>query len=331
MVDSATTASGGGSACPLSPHGALLCTDKAPVRERFGLWRDGVRRFFGVVAEAPSDQDFSGRAFVRSSGPFRFVRFESTSFQVAWPPRDADRPAVDQYSILLQLGGQTTATRGDDTVAFGAGDIGFCDGRRRRVAARFGGTYAVATMPRDMLERRAPWLRNRPLRKLEPNVRFSENVRHLMMELTRSDVPLSESQAALLVDSFCNLLALASAEDLPPTRMQGELQMEALLAFCRRNLGDAELSPQQAADHLGISVRTLHARFRQTGRSFGRWLLETRLEGCSAALRDANQRTLNISEIAWRWGFNDLSYFNKAFRAQFDMTPGEWREGETPS
>jgi AraC-like DNA-binding protein len=26
-----------------------------------------------------------------------------------------------------------------------------------------------------------------------------------------------------------------------------------------------------------------------------------------------------------RWAFNDLSHFDKAFRAQFDMTPGEWR------
>jgi AraC-like DNA-binding protein len=27
----------------------------------------------------------------------------------------------------------------------------------------------------------------------------------------------------------------------------------------------------------------------------------------------------------YRWGFNDLSYFNRAFRAQFGMTPGDWR------
>jgi AraC-like DNA-binding protein len=178
-----------------------------------------------------------------------------------------------------------------------------------------------------MLERRAPWLRTGPLTKLGPNVRFSESARLHMMELTSDSASLSESQAALLADSFCNLLALASAEGLPPRRMEGELQMEALLSFCRQNLGNADLSPQQAADHLGISVRTLHSRFRQTGRSFGRWLLESRLEGCSAALRDANQKPLNISEIAYRWGFNDLSYFNKVFRAQFDMTPGEWREG----
>jgi len=43
------------------------------------------------------------------------------------------------------------------------------------------------------------------------------------------------------------------------------------------------------------------------------------------ALRDRNQRDLNISEIAYRWGCNDLSHFNKAFRVRYDQTPREWR------
>src|SRR5262249_17951271 len=79
-------------------------------------------------------------------------------------------------------------------------------------------------------------------------------------------------------------------------------------------------------DHLGISIRTLHFRFKQIGRTFGRWVLDNRLEACALALRDPRQRASNISEIAYRWGFNDLSYFNKAFRARFDMTPGDWRK-----
>ena len=305
----------------------MLRTDDAPARERFDLWRERVRHLFGVVAETRPDQQFAGRAFLRSSGPFRFLTSESSGFQTVWHRRDMDGPLVDYYSIMLQQNGQSISTRDEETLAFGAGDIGLCDGRRRQLSASFEGRFAIALVPRAMVERRAPWLRNRPLMRLGPDVRFSENVRLLMKQLTSDSVLLSESQAGLLVDSFCNLLALASAEDLPPNRMQGELQMEALLSFCRRNLGDAELSPQEAADHLGISVRTLHSRFRETGRSFGRWLLESRLEACGAALRDANQQALNISEIAWRWGFNDLSYFNRAFRAEFDMTPGEWREG----
>jgi AraC family transcriptional regulator, positive regulator of tynA and feaB len=56
-------------------------------------------------------------------------------------------------------------------------------------------------------------------------------------------------------------------------------------------------------------------------------VLDNRLAACREALRDQNQRGLNISEIAYRWGFNDLSHFNKTFRAQFNQTPRDWRHG----
>ena len=77
--------------------------------------------------------------------------------------------------------------------------------------------------------------------------------------------------------------------------------------------------------HFGVSVRTLHSRFGKLGQTFGRWLLEARLDSCGQALRDPHQRTRSISEIAYAYGFNDLSHFNKAFRARFGMTPGDWR------
>ncbi len=78
---------------------------------------------------------------------------------------------------------------------------------------------------------------------------------------------------------------------------------------------------QRDAARFGISVRTLNLRFETLGQSFGRWLLENRLDACGKALRDLRQQSSSISEIAYRWGFNDLSHFNKAFRASFGMNP----------
>ncbi|MGA8747914.1 MAG: helix-turn-helix transcriptional regulator, partial [Pseudolabrys sp.] len=84
-------------------------------------------------------------------------------------------------------------------------------------------------------------------------------------------------------------------------------------------------SPHFVAEHFDISVRTLHLRFEKTEQTFGRWVLEARLDACSKALRDPLQRTHSISEIAYNCGFNDLSHFNKMFRARFNMTPSQWR------
>jgi AraC-like DNA-binding protein len=176
-----------------------------------------------------------------------------------------------------------------------------------------------------MVERRAPWLRHCRPRRLAANSKFIDLTWHHMLELSNDHLTLNESATRLLADNLCNLVALASAADIGPNRLQPELQTEALLAFCRQNLHDAELSPQRVADSLGISVRTLHSRFKAIDQTFGRWLLDNRLEACRTALRDENQQPFKISDVAYRWGFSDLSYFNKMFRARFDMTPREWR------
>ena len=247
-------------------------------------------------------------------------------FWVTRTRRDIARARSDYLSIYLKLAGRTVSVGEDETITLEAGDIGLCDGREP-LRTEQEGRCAMAMVPLALIERRAPWLRRQPIRKLAASARFADHLRLHMRELMAGAGPLDERQTCLLVESLCNLVALAFADDLPPGRLQPELQIESLLAFCRQNLHDAELSPQRAADHVGLSVRTLHARFRQFGQSFGRWLLENRLQGCGTALRDPSQRLSNISEVAYRWGFNDLSYFNKAFRARFDMSPGEWRAG----
>lgn len=136
---------------------------------------------------------------------------------------------------------------------------------------------------------------------------------------------IGDGETDLLTENLCNLLALASAPDIPPSRLRTELQTAAMLTFCRQNLHRAELSPQFVASHFSVSLRTVHSRFERLGTTFGRWLLETRLDACSKVLR-GQRRHHYISEIAYNCGFNDLSHFNKAFRARFQMAPTEWRD-----
>jgi AraC-like DNA-binding protein len=138
---------------------------------------------------------------------------------------------------------------------------------------------------------------------------------------------LCASEANLLTDNLCNLLALATAQDPKALERQPHVQLEEVLAFCRRHLSDPELSPQKIAAHCRISVRTVHLRFERIGQTFGQWLIDNRLEACQQALRDPNQIGSSISETAYRWGFSDLSHFNRVFRNKVGMTPREWRAG----
>jgi AraC-like DNA-binding protein len=53
--------------------------------------------------------------------------------------------------------------------------------------------------------------------------------------------------------------------------------------------------------------------------------MENRLVACHRALSDPLYDGISVSQIAFNWGFNDLSHFTKAFRARFDIPPGHLR------
>ena len=301
-------------------------TDTVRPHERFAYWREAIcRAVFNLTIEAPAGH-FVARMMGRRFGPLRIALAESTGFQALRTRRDIERAPDDSYAIYLQLSSQAVISQCDRALKFQPGDVAISDMQHPLHAMLGGGIRVSAFIPREMIHRRAPWVRKAALRRLAANSPYVGLARRHILEMAENPA-MSENATALLAENLCNLVSLASAADIPPSRMQPELQVEAMLAFCRRELHNGELNPQHVADRFGISVRTVHLRFRQIGQSFGRWILEERIRACAMALRDQNQRGLNISDIAFRWGFNDLSHFNKSFRARFDCTPAEWRNG----
>ena len=37
-----------------------------------------------------------------------------------------------------------------------------------------------------------------------------------------------------------------------------------------------------------------------------------------------------IGEIAFAWGFNDLSHFGRTFRERYGLSPRDWRRSQSP-
>jgi AraC-like DNA-binding protein len=299
-------------------------TDTVNERECFSYWREMICSTVMNISPETPDERFSARLTVRTSGPLRFATCESTGYVNIRTQRDIARAPADHYTIYLQMRGQTLMEQGEKSFAFRQNDIFISDGRKPfRAALSENGYRAMMIIPRAMVDWRAPWLRRCTLARIDANSQFLDLARHHFVHLVSDD--LSSAETNLLTENLCNLLALASADDVKSSRMRPELQIEAMITYCNQNLHKADLSPQRVAAYCGVSVRTLHARFATLGQTFGNWLLATRLNACGMALRDPSRKAHSISEIAYSHGFNDLSYFNKAFRARFDMSPGEWR------
>lgn len=91
-------------------------------------------------------------------------------------------------------------------------------------------------------------------------------------------------------------------------------------------LSDPDLSPTVAAEQLGISVRYLQKLFEAAGENVNHYIRRRRLERSREELMDPLYFQQSISEISFRWGFNDSAYFSRAFKELFGLSPSQHRE-----
>jgi AraC-like DNA-binding protein len=106
---------------------------------------------------------------------------------------------------------------------------------------------------------------------------------------------------------------------------QGALCRE-ILRYTDENAQNPNLSPKMVAAKFRISERYLYKVLARRGLKFGDYLRDRRLEGAAAELAASERVKAPITEIAYKWGFSDLSSFNRAFKLKYGCSPTDYRE-----
>ena len=133
-------------------------------------------------------------------------------------PNETSRGSGRSLHHLFATARITAIDQCDNSVAFHRNDIVISDCRHPfRAMLSNDGCRAIAVVPHAIVNSRAPWLRRRALYKFS-NSHFLDLARRHMARLVTND--LTENKSSLLTENLCNLLALASANDVPLNRLQ---------------------------------------------------------------------------------------------------------------
>lgn len=148
------------------------------------------------------------------------------------------------------------------------------------------------------------------------------HIRTLTEQLHR----LKTEDAHAITSSTLELLAAAVAPHViaPSTRLSRS-HLRRAQEYVLEHLHEGDLTPARIAAASGLSVRYLHLLFEQVGQSLGSWILDQRLERVRVALRDPAFADCTVTDIAFQWGFNDISHFSRAFKKQHGQTPTSYR------
>ena len=100
-------------------------------------------------------------------------------------------------------------------------------------------------------------------------------------------------------------------------------RMMTVTDYIKNNLTADDLSQAAMAEMAGISKDYFSRIFRSvTGTNYSRWLNMIRMEKATELLA---YEEMTLTEVAMRSGFQSISSFNRVFRAEKGMAPGEYR------
>jgi AraC family transcriptional regulator, positive regulator of tynA and feaB len=147
--------------------------------------------------------------------------------------------------------------------------------------------------------------------------------------ITKNLHSFSHDELSALFNACVALLSM-SAESFdsvskPLEASRRKDMLREVIKVINKNISNPHLSPGLVAKKLNVSSRYIHKLFAHSGTTFSAYLTAERLEHIKSELIAFSRHPVPVSLLAFQWGFNDLSTFNRAFRARFGCAPSRFR------
>src|SRR6516225_1629518 len=188
----------------------------------------------------------------------------------------------------------------------------------------------VLKLPRRDLEARIGNVRRmvaRAMKPLDPEISLASSfLAMLPAHLGKMSQVAEEVLKHQTIDLIAMSLAKMIQSDTPRISSARGLVLLKVRAAIETRLSDPALDGEAVAAAAGVSVRYANSVLGEEGTSIARYIQERRLARCRRALEDPQQAHRSLSEIAYGWGFSDMTHFGRSFRKAYGMLPSVYRK-----
>jgi AraC family transcriptional regulator, positive regulator of tynA and feaB len=304
-------------------------TDAVHPRDRFDLWHE-------VACKAYAEHECTTQFPARFEGAIESAQldkatlsiYENTPMHLWRTQRQVERAPSDRVFVCLQLDSNCRISQLGRETTIGPGEFCIVETKSPYVF-----TYSersrqlVLNVERSELHQRLGSVSALTALTVEADAGIGGLAAGYMRMLTEHAAALSPTTGHHVANQVLDLVAMALARraELGHVRLgsASALTLIRLRAAIEQALPYRELKCQDVAERAGISVRYANALLAKEGTSLERLLQKRRLENCHKAPPEASGRS--ISEIAFAWGFSDVSHFSKTFKNAYGVSPRDFR------
>ncbi|MFJ8542392.1 helix-turn-helix domain-containing protein [Streptomyces sp. NPDC093586] len=314
-----------------------VSSEELPAQERFPFWADLLCRELAplTLSSAKADSDFPASVGLLDLGTVRLAAFDSPPARLKRTGADIRRADPATYQLTFVSGAPLWISQRRQDSGLVCGDMVLWDSSHPfegAVPDQGRHTQAhILQLPRERLPLPPHKVDRLLARPLSARSGLGAILARFVTTLDTYGPDCEPGALGRLGATALDLAGACLAEHIGADgELPAETRRQALLArvntFIDHNLGDPDLSPAAIAAHHHISVRSLHALFRDEGETVAASIRRRRLERCHADLTDPRLRRRSISAIAARWGYLRPPDFSRAFRARYGVPPRELRQ-----
>jgi AraC-like DNA-binding protein len=299
--------------------------------KRYEMWREGICRSFCRLDTEPFASDC-----IDCRVDFTFMH----SLTLATPTGSSARfvrtrellpDGCDDLVLISACRGPVQVTQGEKTVELETTQACLIEMNAAvGVVLDHTGRFTATRMPRHFLLQVAPNAEARLYQPLGENlaaITMVERYFALCNDVVQDLDAVGQQTAARHLIELIGLLLKPETEqrELVEGRGYSPARLSLLKAEVLENLTRSTLTIDTIAQANGLSVRQAQRLFAKSGVTFTEFVLQQRLSLAHRMLIDPQNRHRKVSDIAYNAGFGDLSYFNRAFRSRFGVTPSDMR------
>lgn len=309
----------------------VFTTDHVHQRDRFDYWHEVACRDVVAHDSRPDCRGtFSAELRAGAIGSLDLVSFRNSGMTVDHAMRHLSRTSHDEIFLCRQFRQRLALEQNGRQVVLEPGDITLID-----PSLPYGGQFSdgsevlVVKVRRALLQSRIG--QTRDLLAHKP-VTAEGRLASAYMAMLPSHIDLAGSAGGLVEAHLLDLIALAfgrSASETTPRRSSARSLVRLRLhAEVDARVADPALRPGAVADAAGVSVRYANAVLADEETSLAQLIQARRLARCRQALEDPAQAHRTVSEIAYGWGFSDMTHFGRRFKAAYGLLPSECRRSK---
>jgi len=308
----------------------IFSTDDVLPRDRFDCWHDVICKHVIPHESVPECRTtFAARVDTAVLADLALVSFDTGSLTAAHEKRHIGATA-DELILVRQTKGHMSLSQDNRIVSLAAGEMTLVDPRMIytcRLTAD--SSLLVAKYPRRNLIERVGKIDRFIARKLADTGEAGLLSDYLRILPTHTEA--LGASAPHVSNQLLDLIAVAmwragGGEDVPHIGSSRVILGMQLRAAIERNLSDHTVTAESIAKLVGISLRYANAILNEDNASVGRLLQARRLEHCRRALADPLKVNRSISDIAYSFGFIDMTHFGRRFRQAFGLLPSDYRK-----